>query len=100
MYIPFLKNLQTSQNIEILLEKITTAVLAKVFLKFAPFIELLSWCTLFQWNVQRATMIDRILVSDLEKEGLVFLQSIPSVSDWYLCSSFHYSILGIEAKQS
>ena len=87
-YERFLKYFQTSQNIEILLEKVTTEVLAhypKVFLKFASFIDLLSCYTLFQWNVQRATMINRISVGDLEKEGLVFLQPIPSDTDWYLC---------------
>jgi hypothetical protein len=83
-----LKNLQTSQNVENLLEKVTTGVLvhySKVFDKFESSIELLSCYTLFQWAVQRDTMINRISVGDFEKEDLVFLQPTPSETDWYLC---------------
>ena len=84
----FMDHMQTSQNIETLLDKVTTAVLAhypKVFLKFTSYIELLTCYTLFQWSVRRDTLINDKPVSYLEKEGFVFLQPIPNAPDWYLC---------------
>ena len=85
----FLKNMQNSQTIGVILEKVTLEVLVqypKVFLKYEDSIDLLSYYTLFQWTVQRATMINNRSVGDLEKEGLVFLQPILNVPDWYLCN--------------
>jgi Cdc6-like AAA superfamily ATPase len=84
----FLENLQTSENIENLLAQLTVGVLThypKVFSRYAPCIELLSCYTLFQWKVQRETIIKGLCVGDLEKEGLVFLQPIQDASDDYLC---------------
>jgi hypothetical protein len=75
----FLEKLQTSQYIETLLEKLTACVLShypKVFSRFSSSIELLSCYTLFQWSVQRDTIINSLSVDSLEKEGLVFLQPV------------------------
>jgi hypothetical protein len=87
-YEHFLKNMQNSQNIETLLDKLTAAVLVyypKVFLKFSESIELLSCYTLFQWPVQRNSTINRFTVGDLEKEGLVFLHPKLNAPDYYIC---------------
>jgi len=87
-YDHFMKDLQTSQHIEILLENVATEVLVhyrNVPLVYSKFIELLSCYTLFQWTVKRDTMINDISVAGLEKEGLVFLEPSQSEPDWYLC---------------
>jgi hypothetical protein len=85
----FLYYLQDSSLIiETLLKKVTTEVLSRypnVFKSYARSIELLSWYTLFQWNVERETIIDGSSVSDLEKEGLVFLQYVPQTMQ-YICT--------------
>lgn len=84
----FLEHLQTSQNIENLLAQVTVGVLThypKVFSRYAQCIELLSCYTLFQWKVQRETIIKGLCVGNLEKEGLIFLEPIQDASDDYLC---------------
>jgi GTPase SAR1 family protein len=84
----FLEKLQTPQYIETLLEKLTTCVLShypKVFSRFSQSIELLSCYTLFQWSVQRETIINLLSVGSLEKEGLVFLQPVATSSDRFIC---------------
>ena len=93
-YEHFLTNMQTSNNIETLLDKLTTAALAhypNVFSRFQDVIELLSCYTLFQWTVERDTMIktrtnDQKSVGDLEKEGLIFLQPIHNGWGGYICT--------------
>jgi hypothetical protein len=73
----FLDNLQDSLNIQNLLDKITTMILSKysnLFKSYAKSIELISCYTLFQWSVERETIIDGSSIGDLEKEGLIFLE--------------------------
>ncbi|KAJ3252840.1 hypothetical protein HK103_001134 [Boothiomyces macroporosus] len=87
-YVHFLKNMQTSQHIETLLDKLTTAVVAyypNVFSRFSDFIELLSCYALFQWTVSRQTKVNHLSIGDLEKEGLVFLQPTSKLSFSYIC---------------
>lgn len=85
----FLDHLQdTSRSIEVLLMKVTNDVLSRyceVFKSYAKLIELLSCYTLFQWNVERNTIIDGSSVCDLEKIGLVFLQYVPQTRQ-YICT--------------
>jgi GTPase SAR1 family protein len=87
-YENFLDNFQTSQQIEILLGKVTMSVLThypNVFSNFGSSIELLSCYTIFEWVVDRMTMINDISVGELEKKGMVFLQPVKDAPGSYLC---------------
>ena len=84
----FLAHLQTSQDIESLLDKLTYAVLVcypNVYLNYSESIELLSCYTLFQWPVQRKTIVKSFSVGHLEKEGLVFLQPQLDEPGCFIC---------------
>lgn len=87
-YENFLQNLQTPTDIEILLDNLTTSVMAhypQVIERFANSIELLSCYTLFQWPVLRASIINNSSVGNLEKEGLVFLQPVHNSPGSFVC---------------
>jgi hypothetical protein len=96
----FLNNLQTPQYIQTLLENLTNGVLShypKVFSRFAQSIELLACYTLFQWPVHRGTIINKLSVGYLEKEGLVFLQPR---SAYQKCLSIPFIVLYWKIKYS